>query len=50
MTALHCRLCALQGRTTPVVTTAGVHVCPICDRGYSPAPTPAQARHAKEKP
>lgn len=47
-----CRLCASQGRTTPVFATAGVHVCPHCDRRTPPTPTPAQiAKQAKkEKP
>ena len=46
-----CRLCASQGRTTPVfATVSGWRVCPICDRNIPHRPTPAQARHAKEKP
>lgn len=47
-----CRLCASQGRTTPVfATVSGWVICPICDRRAQPTPTPAQiAKQAKEKP
>lgn len=47
-----CRLCASQGRATPMFATAsGCVVCPICDRNIPHQPTPAQiAKQAKEKP
>ena len=52
MTAPLCSLCTQQHRgPRPMHQTAsGVWVCPICDRNIPHQPTPAQARHAKEKP
>ena len=52
MTAPLCSLCTQQHRgPRPLHQTAsGAWVCPICDRNIPHQSTPAQARHAKEKP
>ena len=52
MTAPLCSLCTQQHRGPRAMhrTASGVWVCPICDRNIPHQATPAQARHAKEKP